>query len=61
MSIRIRVRARGKESRADIEARPTAVWTVRDGQIVRVAVYNERADALEAIGLSEQDAQTDSS
>lgn len=49
-----RARARGKESGVDIEARPTNVWTVRDGKIVRVAVFNDRADALEAVGLSEQ-------
>ena len=54
------VRARGKESGVDIEARPTSVWTVRDGQIMRIAVYNERAAALEAVGLSEQDAHADS-
>jgi ketosteroid isomerase-like protein len=55
-----RVRARGKGSGIDIEARPTAIWTVRDGQLVRGAVYNDRAEALEAAGLSEQDAHADS-
>ena len=31
------------------------VWTVRHGSAVRVAVYNDKAEALEAAGLSEQD------
>jgi ketosteroid isomerase-like protein len=53
-------RARGKGSGVDIEARPTAIWTVLDGKIVRGAVYNDRADALEAAGLSEQDAHAES-
>ena len=31
----------------------TQVWTVRDRMAVRVAAYNDRAEALEAVGLSE--------
>jgi len=37
------------------------VWTVRDGAIKRVVMYQERQDALEALGLSEQDAHAESS
>jgi ketosteroid isomerase-like protein len=35
-----------------------AVWTVRDGKVARVAFYLNRSEALEAAGLSEQDART---
>ena len=55
-----RARARGKESGVAIEARPTAIWTVLDGKIVRIAVFNDKAEALVAAGLSEQDAHADS-
>jgi ketosteroid isomerase-like protein len=49
-------------SRAEVEATGVAsVWTVRDGKIARVEFYAVRADALEAVGLSEQDAHADSS
>jgi len=37
------------------------VYTVRDGEIVRQLTYTERAEALEAAGLSEQDPNADSS
>jgi ketosteroid isomerase-like protein len=37
----------------------TNVWTVRGGAIERVTMYQERQDALEAVGLSEQDAHAE--
>ena len=36
-------------------SRPTFVWTIRDGAIERVSLYQEKEDALEDLGLSEQD------
>jgi ketosteroid isomerase-like protein len=41
-------------------ARPTIVWTIRDGAVERACMYQERQDALDAVGLSEQDAHADS-
>ena len=43
----------------ELSASPTMVWTIRDGAIVRAVMYQEREDALEAVGLSEQDARGD--
>jgi ketosteroid isomerase-like protein len=43
-----------------IEQRIVAVWTLRNGKALRVRYYDDRADALEAVGLSEQDAHADS-
>ena len=43
----------------EVVSRPTLVWTIRDGVIERVSMYQERQDALEAVGLSEQDAHAD--
>ena len=50
------------EGRGGIEvvSRPTLVWTIRDGAIERVSMYQERQDALEAVGLAEQGARGDS-
>jgi ketosteroid isomerase-like protein len=37
----------------EVEARTTWTWTIRDGAIERVCLYQEREEALEAAGLSE--------
>jgi ketosteroid isomerase-like protein len=45
---------RGKGSGAEVETHLTAhLWTLRDGKAIRMQSYWERADALEAVGLSE--------
>ena len=52
---------RGKGSGAEVQTHLTAhLWTLKDGKAVRMQSYWERADALEAVGLSEQDARADS-
>lgn len=40
-------------SGAKVEMRITHFWTMRDGRPVRCQVFRERAEALEAAGLSE--------
>lgn len=47
----IRVAGRGRVSGLEVEYRPAGVWTIRDGRIVRVVWFVERADALEAAGI----------
>jgi ketosteroid isomerase-like protein len=37
----------------EVQARTTWVWTIRDGTTVRIAMYQGRAEALEAAGLRE--------
>ena len=37
----------------EVEARTTWTWTIRDGAVERVCLYQEREEALEAAGLSE--------
>jgi ketosteroid isomerase-like protein len=51
--------ARGRDG-IEVKASPTLVWTIRDGAIERVSMYQEKEDALEALGLSEQGTPTDS-
>ena len=46
-------RGRGRGSGVPIEARFYAVYTLRDGRVVRVDEFTDRAEALEAAGLSE--------
>jgi ketosteroid isomerase-like protein len=39
--------------RIEVQARVTLVWTFRDGALERICLYQDRADALEAVGLRE--------
>jgi ketosteroid isomerase-like protein len=43
---------RGREG-IEVTARSTFVWTVDNGQITRLRLFQERAEALEAVGLQE--------
>jgi ketosteroid isomerase-like protein len=43
----------GKGSGARIERLHAQIWTLRDGRVVRVEVYDDRRRALEAVGLPE--------
>ncbi len=57
----IRTSGRGKASGVEVEAYVWNVWTFRDGQPAEFTYFGEdRAPALEAVGLSEQDAPADS-
>jgi ketosteroid isomerase-like protein len=49
--------AQGKASGAEVGQRFAMVWTLRGGRAVRMDLYRTRDEALEAVGLSEQDAQ----
>jgi ketosteroid isomerase-like protein len=44
----------------EVIARSTFVFSVGNGQITRLRMFQEHAEALEAVGLSEQDAHADS-
>ena len=54
------VQARGKASGVEVNADVAAVFTMEAGKVVRLTLYWDRAKALEAVGLSEQDAHADS-
>jgi ketosteroid isomerase-like protein len=49
-----RVRMRGRTSRAEAEATGAQVWTIRNGKLKNVKLYQSKAEAFEARGLSEQ-------
>jgi ketosteroid isomerase-like protein len=46
------VRARGKGSGVDTEARGAMLWTVRDGKIARAKMFQTKEEAFQAAGLS---------
>ena len=54
-------RGRGKASGIEVEMRRGGVWTIRDGRVVRTVWFPSVEEALEAVGLSEQDTHADSS
>jgi len=43
----------------EVVSRGAYVWAIRNGAIERVTLYQERQDALEDLGLSEQDAHAE--
>ena len=49
-------RGRGKTSGVLTKWRYGGVWTLRDGKVTSIISYDDPAEALEAAGLSEQDA-----
>ena len=44
----------------EVVSRGALVWTIRNGAIERMVMYQSLQDALDALGLSEQDAHADS-
>jgi ketosteroid isomerase-like protein len=47
--------ARGKRSGAEVDMRRGQVWTLRDGKVVRWRLFASWRDALEAVGLRDQE------
>jgi ketosteroid isomerase-like protein len=55
-----RIRMCGHTSRVEVQATGVQVWTIRNGKLGSVKLYQSKAEALEAMGLSEHDAHADS-
>jgi ketosteroid isomerase-like protein len=58
--VHVRITGRGKESGVLVDATHARVWELRDGLVTRCTLHQSKAEALEAAGLSEQDAHADS-
>jgi ketosteroid isomerase-like protein len=56
----VRQRGRSKTSGLPVVMAFGQVWTIRDGKSARMEMYADPVEALEAVGLSEQDAHADS-
>src|SRR2546423_14542630 len=48
-----RVTGRDRQTGLEVNAEVAAVWTMRGGHAIRCDYYNDRAEALKAVGLSE--------
>jgi len=48
----LRQRGRSKAAGMPVEMFFAQVWTIRDGKEARMEMYSDRAEALEAVGLS---------
>jgi ketosteroid isomerase-like protein len=55
------VRGRGRQSGIRLEAGGAMLLRLRDGRILSGKLFQNKSAALEAVGLSEQDAHADSS
>jgi uncharacterized protein len=55
-----RLSGRGKASGAPVEWPLWNVYTIRNGLVIRIQAFETKGEALEAVGLSEQDAHADS-
>jgi ketosteroid isomerase-like protein len=56
----VRVSATGDKSGAQVDIRVAHEFTIRDDRVVRFVVHGNRDQALEALGLSEQEPHVDS-
>jgi ketosteroid isomerase-like protein len=52
-SVEVHERAVGRASDTVLERRHYALWTLRDGKVVQMRVYRDRAEAFMAAGLEE--------
>jgi ketosteroid isomerase-like protein len=48
-----RLQMRGRGSGVEVNASGASIWTIRDGKAAAVTLYQSKAQALEAAGLSE--------
>jgi ketosteroid isomerase-like protein len=48
-----RVREQGRASGIKVESYGAAVWTLREGKVVRFKIYQSSDEALKAVGLEE--------
>jgi ketosteroid isomerase-like protein len=53
--VMVRASIRGRGSGASVVARGPHVWTLENGQIARFQLFQDKSDALEAVGLRQGD------
>ena len=51
VAVVLRYWARGRSSAVNVEGRESALWTLRDGRVIRYAWFHDPQDALDAVGL----------
>jgi ketosteroid isomerase-like protein len=55
-----RMSGEGKASEVPVDIPGWSIHTLRNGRFIRIDIFASEAEALEAVGLSEQDAHADS-
>jgi ketosteroid isomerase-like protein len=50
---------RGTSSGIQVETRAAVVWTLRDEKVLRMQLFNDEDEALQAVGLSKRDARVE--
>lgn len=50
--VALRTRVRGRASGVDVETHPAHVWRIRRGEAVRLDVYNDKEEALQALRMN---------
>jgi ketosteroid isomerase-like protein len=53
VAVAVRYTARGRGSGLQVEGRESALWTIREGRVVRYAWFHEPLDAFQAAGLGD--------
>ena len=51
--VALNVTAKGRQTAISVAQRPVTVWTMRDGKVLRVAVYASLAEGLASVGIDE--------
>ena len=54
VAVVLRYRTRGRGSGVEVEGRESALWTIREGKVVRYQWFHGVADAFRAAGLEEE-------
>jgi ketosteroid isomerase-like protein len=49
---------RGSGSGVDVTARGASLWTIRDGEVAAIKLYQSKAEALEAVGRKSEAAKS---
>jgi ketosteroid isomerase-like protein len=47
-----RIREQGRASGVEVETRGAAVWTLREGKVIRLKIYQSSDEALKAVGVA---------
>jgi ketosteroid isomerase-like protein len=53
VAVAVRYRARGRATGIEVAGRESALWTLRNGKVVRYEWFHEPAEAFEAVGLTD--------
>jgi ketosteroid isomerase-like protein len=53
-----RIREQGRASGVEVEARGAAIFTLRDGKVIRLKLFQSSDDALKAVELREESARS---